>query len=76
MAQPRNAKRERPRNAKGTLLRILRYSSESRFAILAILALVLVGNSLALLGPTLAGKAVGAASACAVHKHYDCAEHN
>ncbi len=63
MAQPRTAKRERPKNARGTLLRILRYSSESRFTILAILALVLVGNSLALLGPSLAGKAVGAASA-------------
>ena len=63
MAQPRTAKRERPQNAKGTLLRILHYSSESRFTILAILVLVLIGNSLALLGPTLAGKAVGAASA-------------
>ena len=63
MAQPRTAKRERPKNAKGTLLRILRYSSESRFTILAILVLMLIGNSLSLLGPSLAGKAVGAASA-------------
>ena len=36
MAQPRTAKRERPKNAKGTLLRILRYSSDSRFTILAV----------------------------------------
>ena len=46
MAQPRTAKRERPQNAKGTLLRILHYSSESRFTILAILVLVLIGNTL------------------------------
>lgn len=63
MAQPRNAKRERPKNAKGTLLRILRYTGDDRFTIFAILILVLLGNSLALLGPSLAGKAVGAASA-------------
>ncbi|MBR2131670.1 MAG: ABC transporter ATP-binding protein [Oscillospiraceae bacterium] len=63
MAQPRTAKRERPKNAKGTLLRILRYTIDSRWAILGILLLVLMGNILALLGPSLAGKAVGAASA-------------
>ncbi|MBR2895098.1 MAG: ABC transporter ATP-binding protein [Oscillospiraceae bacterium] len=63
MAQPRTAKRERPKNAKGTLLRILRYTIDSRWTMLGILLLVLIGNALALLGPSLAGKAVGAASA-------------
>ncbi len=63
MAQPRNGKRERPKNAKGTLLRILKYCIHNRAAFIFTLLLVLVSNSLALLGPSLAGKAVGAASA-------------
>jgi len=63
MAQPRTAKRERPKNAKGTLLRILRYSFPSMASFFGLLILVFAGNGLSLLGPSLAGKAVGAASA-------------
>ena len=60
---PRNGKRERPKNAKGTLLRILKYCIHNKPAFIFTLCLVLVSNCLSLLGPSLAGKAVGAASA-------------
>ena len=63
LAQPRNGKRERPKNAKGTLLRIVKYCIHNRAAFVFTLLLVLVSNTLSLLGPSLAGKAVGAASA-------------
>ena len=63
MAQPRNGKRERPKNAKGTLLRILKYCIHNKPLFILTLLLVLVSNTLSLLGPSLAGKAVGAASA-------------
>ena len=62
MAQPRT-KRERPKNAKGTLLRILHYSFPSTASFFGLLLIVFAGNGLSLLGPSLAGKAVGAASA-------------
>ena len=63
MARPRNTKRERPKNAKGTLLRIVKYCIQNRTAFVFTLLLVLLSNTLSLLGPSLAGKAVGAASA-------------
>lgn len=63
LAQPRNGKRERPKNAKGTLLRILKYCIHNKPLFVFTLFLVLVSNTLSLLGPSLAGKAVGAASA-------------
>ena len=55
MAQPRTAKRERPKNAKGTLLRILRYSFPSMTSFFGLLILVFAGNGLSLLGPSLPG---------------------
>ena len=44
MAQPRNGKRERPKNAKGTLLRIVKYCIHNRTAFVFTLFLVLVSN--------------------------------
>ena len=55
------AKKERPRNAKGTTLRILKYVMNYRYVVLALLMLTLISNVGNLLGPTFAGKAIGAA---------------
>jgi len=61
--QQREAAKERPRDARGTLRRTMRYVMEYRWTLAGILALVLLGNILSLLGPSLAGEAVGAAAA-------------
>ena len=55
------AKKERPKNAKGTTLRILKYVMNYRYVVLALLMLTLISNVGNLLGPTFAGKAIGAA---------------
>ena len=55
------AKKERPKNAKGTTLRILKYVMNYRYVVLALLVLTLISNVGNLLGPTFAGKAIGAA---------------
>ena len=55
------AKKERPKNAKGTTLRILKYVMSYRYVVLALLMLTLLSNVGNLLGPTFAGKAIGAA---------------
>jgi len=57
------SKKERPRDAKRTLRRILRYVMSYRSTLAVIILLVLAGNLLALLGPSLAGKAIGEADA-------------
>ena len=61
---PRNpsAKREKPRDASGTLLRILRYLTHDRNMMLLMLLLTLLSNIGNLLGPSFAGKAIGAAT--------------
>lgn len=51
------AKKERPKNAKGTTLRILKYVMNYRYVVLALLVLTLISNVGNLLGPTFAGKA-------------------
>ena len=55
------AKKERPKNAKGTTLRILKYVMNYRYVVLALLMLTVISNLGNLLGPTFAGKAIGAA---------------
>ena len=55
------AKKERPKNAKGTTIRILKYVMNYRYVVLALLVLTLISNVGNLLGPTFAGKAIGAA---------------
>ena len=61
---PRNpsAKREKPRDASSTLLRILRYLTHDRNMMLLMLLLTLLSNIGNLLGPSFAGKAIGAAT--------------
>lgn len=59
----RNTKIEKPKDAKGTLRRLLGYLMGRRAALAVILLLSLAGNVLSLLGPKLAGTAVGAAAA-------------
>ena len=57
------AKKERPKNAKGTILRILKYLTRYRFIVLILLLFTLASNVGNLLGPSFAGKAIGAAVA-------------
>ncbi|MGF7141928.1 ATP-binding cassette subfamily B protein [Anaerotaenia torta] len=63
MAPRGDIKKEKPKDAKGTLLRILRYLKEYRYILLLILLLCVGSNILALLGPSLAGKAINEAAA-------------
>ena len=58
-----NEKTEKPRDAKGTLRRLLDCLMGRRAALAVILVLSLWGNVLSLLGPKLAGTAMGAAAA-------------
>ena len=56
-----SGKREKPKDASGTLLRILRYLTHDRNVMLVMLLLTLLSNAGNLLGPSFAGKALGAA---------------
>ena len=56
-------KKEKPKDARGTLRRILAYVMEYRLTLAVIMVLVIIGNVLSLLGPKLAGKAISAAAA-------------
>ena len=59
----RDTKKEKPRDAKGTLLRIWRYVTRFR-ALMIIIAIMCIGsNLLALVGPSLAGRAIDEAAA-------------
>ena len=55
--------RAKPRDAKGALLRILRYLLEYRWWVLLFLLLTLLSNIGNLLGPRFAGKAIGVVEA-------------
>ncbi|MBQ8815136.1 MAG: ABC transporter ATP-binding protein [Lachnospiraceae bacterium] len=63
MPPQRNTKKEKPKDTKGTLLRILRYVSRYRYLLGLTLILCLVSNVLALWGPSLAGSAIAEAEA-------------
>ena len=54
---------KKPKDAKGTFLRMLSYIGQRRTAILIIFFLCIVSNLLALLGPSLAGGAINEAAA-------------
>lgn len=59
----RDTKKEKPKDAKGTLLRIWRYVARYR-ALMIIIAFLCIGsNLLALVGPSLAGEAIDEAAA-------------
>ena len=57
----RGKKKEKPKDAKGTLRRILQYLGGYKFAILALVICAFASNIGNLLGPRFAGKAIGAA---------------
>ena len=59
----RDTKKEKPRDAKGTLLRIWRYVTSFRVLMLLIALMCIASNLLALVGPSLAGQAIDEASA-------------
>ena len=59
----RGGKKEKPRDAKGTLFRIIRYLMVYKWVVLFLLCCALLSNLGNLLGPRFAGKAIGAAEA-------------
>lgn len=59
----RDTKKEKPRDAKGTLLRIWRYVTRFRVLMLLIALMCIASNLLALVGPSLAGQAIDEAAA-------------
>lgn len=59
----RGGKKEKPKDARGTLRRIITYLMEYKWAVLALCVCTLLCNAGNLLGPSLAGKAITAAEA-------------
>ena len=59
----RGGKKERPKDTKGTLLRIVRYLMAYRWLVLLFLVFAFLSNIGNLMGPRFAGKAIGAAEA-------------
>lgn len=59
----RDTKKEKPRDAKGTLLRIWRYITRFRVLMILIALMCIASNLLALVGPSLAGHAIDEAAA-------------
>ena len=59
----KNAVAKKPKDTKGTLLRMLSYMSELKWIMLGIMLLCITGNILGLLGPSLAGNAINEAAA-------------
>ncbi len=55
--------RKKPKDTKGTLLRMLRYVTDFKWILFFVLVLCLVSNILALLGPSYAGQAINEAAA-------------
>lgn len=54
---------KKPKDTKGTLIRLLRYVMAFKWILLLVIAMSFVSNVLALLGPSLAGKAINEAAA-------------
>ena len=59
----RDAVLKKPKDTKGTLLRLLKYVADFKWILAGVLVLCLTSNVLALLGPYLAGKAINEAAA-------------
>ncbi len=59
----RDAVMKKPKDTKGTLIRLLRYMAEFKWIIFIVLILSFTSNVLALFGPRLAGEAISEASA-------------
>ena len=56
----RHGKLEKPRDAKGTIIRTLKYMMSYRYAVLALLICTFASNMGNLMGPTFASEAIGA----------------
>ena len=59
----RGGKKEKPKNTKGALLRLLRYMGPYRWQLALFCLCALLGNLCSLMGPKLAGHAINAAEA-------------
>ena len=60
MAEKRDGKYEKPKNRKGTILRLLTYMLQYKYLLLLALALTVGSNLLSLVGPMLSGYAIDA----------------
>ena len=60
-AGDRGGKKEKPKNAKGTLLRILRYLAHYKWFVVLFFLCAIISNVGNLLGPYFAGQAIGVA---------------
>ena len=67
----RGGKKEKPKDAKGTLLRILRYLADYRLIVVFLCLLALLSNAGNLIGPKLAGSAIAEAEAGAGLVQFD-----
>jgi len=67
----RDTKKEKPKDTKGTLLRMLRYVSRYRYLLILTLSLCFISNLLALWGPSLAGSAIAEAEAGPGNVNFD-----
>ena len=54
---------KKPKDTRGSLLKLLKYVGQYKYVIAAVLAMAAVSNVLSLLGPNLAGKAINEAAA-------------
>jgi len=63
--------REKPKNAKATVVKLIKYIAKSRYLILVILITTLITTGLNLLGPMLQGKAIDAITIDAGKPHVD-----
>lgn len=59
----RDTIRKKPKDTRGTLIRLLSYIGQYKWILLLVFALCFVSNILALLGPSLAGSAINEAAA-------------
>lgn len=59
---PRNTKKEKPKDTKGTFKRICKYIVFYKYIVIFVLVLSLLSNLLELQGPSLAGKAINEAA--------------
>ncbi len=67
----RGGKKEKPKNAKGALLRILSYLAQYRLTVILLCLLALISNAGNLLGPKFAGNAISEAAAGAGRVNFD-----
>ena len=59
----RDAILKKPKDTKGTLIRLLGYMKEFKWIFLLVVTLSFISNGLSLLGPSLAGHAISEAAA-------------